>query len=153
MWNGRQDRGTDDLANVSISRLDIGLSKIVALEEKWLSARFGQGIGKAVAEVEPSLVTAFAVVKERLARQMAMLDRYGLDNDAGPSKQHVDLAFGFYSELTFNDHRQFNKTSNTEPANFRIVEQLHELCLFRLTIENRNERRGIDDHFGRPFSS
>src|SRR5216684_5289338 len=54
-------------------RLDVRLAEVVALEEDRFACRFGEGVGKTVAEIEAGGMAAFPVVGVGLAGQEGLL--------------------------------------------------------------------------------
>lgn len=70
------------------------MAEVVAFEEEWEGAGFGQGVGGAVAEVEGCGVAAFAVAQEGLAGEFGQGSVLGDDLDAGAGAEGVVSAGG-----------------------------------------------------------
>src|ERR1700688_2380800 len=88
---------------------DVGLPKVVPLEEERLAGVLGERIGEAVAEIQPGRVTAFAEVVKGLAREMRVLDRHRLDHNANAAKQSVALLEDCHGELALDDDRELDE--------------------------------------------
>ena len=72
---------------VSTCRLQIGMDKILALEQKGLASRLGEGIGQAIAEVELCGVTrALAEIPIGVARNLGLFrgDSFNFDARLSP---------------------------------------------------------------------
>ncbi len=81
----------------------------MAFEEERFAGGFGEGVGKAVAEVEGGGMSSFAEVGIGLACNMGLFFGDGFDGDAGAAHQGVELAAAGVFGLSFNDDRGFNE--------------------------------------------
>jgi len=100
--------------------LQVGLTKVIAFEQQWLSHRFRQSVRKTVAEVESSGMPALAKVRECLTGKIGLIDAYGFDIHLGVSEKFVRLANGGITTSGFRDHRGFDKGSGRNVARVRI---------------------------------
>lgn len=137
----------------SSRRLDIGQREIVALEQQGFVGRLGKRIGKAVTEVEPGLVAALAEIQKRLAGERALFKRNRFNDHAGATDEDIDLPRRIRPGLALDHHRELQETGHAQMASVGILDQLSEPFLFRFAVENGDESRGVEYHFGSPFSS
>src|SRR6476659_293970 len=77
-------------------RRDVGLGKIVALEEELRAARFREGVGEAVRQIELRLVTAFAICKKAADGERSLIVHHFDNLAAGP----CDCSLGCFSRST-----------------------------------------------------
>ena len=98
-------------------------------------------------------MTALAEVQKGLARKLAMRDCHRLNRNSGAPEENLRLAHPLRAELVFDDDRQFDVTCDADPADIGVVNELCEFHRLGLPVEDRDQGRGVEDHFGRPFSS
>jgi hypothetical protein len=87
----------------------VGLFEILSLQEEWLARDFSKRIGEAIAEVQSGCVPALAEVEESLAREMSLFKSERFDADTGSAKKDITLTACVWSDLAFNDYREFNE--------------------------------------------
>jgi hypothetical protein len=114
--------------------LDVGLRKVVALEQQRFAGCFGKGIGKAIAKIQSSFVAPLAEIVESLSRQLAMLNRDGFHDDAGPSEEGFGLAHAVGAKLALDDHRQFNIIGDADLRAFCCTDTLDEIYRFSFPV-------------------
>ena len=68
---------------VSVGDGNIGVNKIVTLEEQRLRAGLGQGVGETVSVVQGRWVAAFAKVQPGVSGESALFQIHGNNFDAG----------------------------------------------------------------------
>jgi hypothetical protein len=82
---------------------EVGFLEIIPLEKQGFAGDLGKCIGEAVAKIQPGRMAALAEVVEGLAREMRLLNRERLNDDAGSAEKHIALAEGLGTDLTFDD--------------------------------------------------
>ena len=98
-------------------------------------------------------MAAFAKIKKGLSGEFPVIDRYRLNSDGRPPKKSLSLLHCLGTKLAFDNHRQFNVVCHAHPADISIMNELCESGSFRLLVKDSDQRRCIEDHFGRPLSS
>ena len=98
-------------------------------------------------------MAALAEVEKGLTGEFAVLDSHRFDDDAGAAEEGFGLAHAFGTELAFDRHRQFDMSGDADAIDVGVVNPFDEGLRLRLAVEDRDQRRGVDDHFGRPCSS
>src|SRR3546814_4199807 len=110
-------------------------------------------IRKSVAKVHARSVAALAQIEKRQSGQFAIIERHRFNHDAGAAKEGFSLAHPFGTELAFDGHRQLDIAGDADAAGIGIMDGLCEGRRFGFAIEDRDQGRGVEDHFGRPLSS
>src|SRR5712664_2612876 len=134
-------------------RLDVRSAELVAFEQKGFSARFSQGVGETVAEIEASGMAAFPVVGVGLASQEGLLFGNRFDGNAGGAEKGVALAEALIAKATFRHNRGLNEGSGGNSTHRRTSDSIHKNLKARLAKHDGENRGSVQDHFGRPFSS
>ena len=96
---------------------------------------------------------SFAEIVEGLSRGMRVLDGDGFDHDSNATKKSVALPQYIGAELTFNDGGEFKKIPGRNAAARGAADSFDVEFAIRLIRKDGDERRSIEDHFGRPCSS
>ena len=120
----------------SQNRNDVGPAEIVSFEQERLARHPRQRVGEAVAEIQPCRKAAFAEIMESLSRQMRLLNCDGLDHDSSPPEEHVALAKGLGSGLTFDNNGEFDEVGGADQAAIRVMDSLRVEVGFRLAEED-----------------
>lgn len=98
-------------------------------------------------------MAALAEVEKGLAREVRLLNAEKLDDDAGSTKKNIALAAGIRPNLSFNDDGELNEIGGADEAAIGVVDEFGVERGFRFPKNDGGERRGVEDHLGRPCSS
>src|SRR5712664_998570 len=134
-------------------RLDVRSAELVAFEQKGFSARFGQRVGKTVAEIEAGGMAAFAVVGVALASQECLLFSDRLDGNARTTEKRVALAYSMVANPAFRNDGSLDKGCGGNSAVRRGGNGLNENLASGLAENDGGNGGCVQDHVGRPFSS
>ena len=98
-------------------------------------------------------MAALAEIEERLAGKAPLLEGNRFDDDPRGLAKQIGSTPALGAQLAFDHQAEFELIGDAEPAHRRRNDQAGKIFGFRLTIEDRHQRRGVDNHLGRPFSS
>ena len=137
-WNGHPGVGKGDGTNPTTCsgkasgarHANIGLDKVLTLEQQWFVHRFRQGVSETIAEIQPGPMPASPEVVVCLARQSALLQGHGFNDDGSGTQERLCLPGGIRPGLPFEDNGEFQMVHDTEAADVRRQDQACEvLCL------------------------
>jgi hypothetical protein len=102
-----------------LSSHQIGLSKILTLEQQWFARGFGECIRKAVAVIQPSGMPTFPIISKGLPRKMRMFFCDRLDGDTGSPKECVELTAAAIFGLRLDSDGGLDKCCGRNAAGIR----------------------------------
>jgi hypothetical protein len=117
------------------------VDEISAFEQERLTGRRGEGIGAAVAEVECSSMTSFAVAPVRVPRQLQLVHIERNDIDSAPMQKEIELATRRGSFSRFDDNARFQHGYGRHDARGVGVDGEGSLRYFRLPGQPRFSER------------
>src|SRR5208282_286280 len=129
---------------------DVGSLEVLSFKEERFVGNSCECVREAVAEVQSCLMAPLAEIVKGLAGDMGLFNRKRFDNDAGPAEKHIALSLDLWPGLTLNDYRELQKGPGADQAPVSVVDELGVAIRFRLTEEDSDKCRGIQNHFGRP---
>src|ERR1035437_2694174 len=88
-----------------------------------------------------------------LARQSALLQGHGFNDNGGGTQKRLCLPGGIRPRLPFEDHGEFQMAHDTEAADVRRQDQACKVLGLRLLKKYCDQRGSIENHFGSPCSS
>ncbi len=141
-------------ASPQTCRAHIRVPKVAADEEEGLSDRLRQGIGEAIAEVELGRVAApLAEVAVCVPANARLLGGDRLDTDPRDSDQFVEASARDGIPARVDDDRCLEEGPRGDASHVRLLDCCCHGGRFGLCPQDRQDRRGVDDHRGSPRSS
>ena len=132
------------------SGFDVGSRKIFAFEQERLTLCLCESICKAIAKVKSCRMIALSVAAPGCTRDFQMSDGYRLQLNPRPPQQGVEFMPHCMSASTFQNHRGFQRVGNRHAARRCLHDRLGITPAIGLIEQNRQHRRTIDDHLGKP---
>ena len=141
--------------SVSAYSCNVGLRKILPLEEKGKIMCLGKGVAGAVTEIQSSGMPPLAEADESLARQGGLVCGKRDNLDPCSFDQLIKAGPGVWRRATPGQHHAgFQKTDAGEQAAVGGDDPGEEIVSIRLAAQDGDQHRRIeDDHAGRPLLS
>ena len=130
------------------------MSEVIAFPEQRLPGVESQRIGKAIAKIQSGAVTAsLTEVCVGLASQTRLLFGHRLNDELPFHKQLVESSTDDRIAMDLQNNRALEIACRREPSNVGIGDRVGVNRRVVLGGQDRNDRRGVDDHVGSPRSS
>lgn len=81
-------------------------------------------------------MATFSEIKKSLTREMSMLYAHGLNRNLRATKKRVALPTRIRTDLTFDDHREFDEICGADSTSLSIVDRLDEAACLRLAEQD-----------------
>ena len=134
--------------------LDIGLLEVVSLEQQRLAEIAGEGVGEAVAHVQPSRAAARPPeASVGVSGDPRLLGRQRLDSQARVQQEPVQRTREDRILPPVDDDPKLDVGRRGDPRIRRVGNQSREGDALGLATEDRDDDGRVDDHLGRPASS
>src|SRR4051794_26474983 len=136
-------------------RNNVRLYEIPALEEQWQVIRLCQGIGRAIAEIQPCGMAALPKAEKSLPRDRGQRGIMSNDLDLQARQQRVKrFPDRIVAKPASDHHSRFLEIDSGHESGTRRQNRIHETILLGLASKNRNHCGSIDHDRGqRPSSS
>src|SRR5579862_2238188 len=95
----------------------------------------------------------FAKIAIGLARDLCLPESHGLNDYPSFAEKIVEATSGYWVAPTVNHNGRLHIIDGRDSTHFVAVDSLRNCWRFRLGSQNGDDGRGIQDHFGIPFSS
>jgi len=124
----------------------IGAGEIGSLGKKWFAGKFGQSVGKAVAEVERGGVSSPPVFAPGRPREISLLSIDGYDLEIGAYDEEIELASSRFALSGFKDDPSFKHARcRYQPASCG-GDGGKEFLALRFSEKDGHEGGRINDH-------
>ena len=97
-------------------------------------------------------MSSAAIAPKRLARDLGLPRGEGNNLDSQFRKQEVDITCSIITTAGLHDDSDLDKICSREHP-FGVEASARDPLRIRFLIQDRDERRCIDNHFGTPISS
>ena len=125
---------------------DVCLREIIALKQQREPTRLCEGIGKAVAIIEPSRMSTFAKSPPCEPSDLGLVLVHRDNLDGGAVEQQIKLAPARLSLSAFDYDRRFQKIRRRQETQGAGLDRLGNTDGVRFVQQHGDDRRGIDDH-------
>src|SRR5690606_35942911 len=133
---------------------EAGVGKVVALVEQRIATLGGEGVGEAIAEVEPRRVAAApAEVAIGLAGDAGLCRGHRSDVDAQPIEQKVQPVAECRIPVAVDDDRRFKIVAGRHRCLRLLGDQRDQPRSLGFIPNDCDNGRAVDNHFGSPSSS
>jgi hypothetical protein len=132
---------------------EVSAVEIVAFKEDWFRDLFGQGIGKAIPEIQARrMAAALAEIAISFASNARLRFSDRLHDEFRHAEEIVESPARNGIPAAVDDHGGFDVIDSRNAASLRGGNGIGKGPRFRFVAENGDDRGGIDNHRGRPCS-
>jgi len=133
---------------------NIGAAEVLADEQEWLAAGHSQGVGEAIAEVQPGGMATLSVAPPGRSGD---LDLFGIDRNHlnfSAVQEKIQLAPSWLPPSSLDDQSALQDVAGGHQPVWVALDRNRERSPLRLVEEHRKNSRAVEDHQrGRPCSS
>src|SRR6516162_9648249 len=130
------------------------MDEIITFEEQGFAGCLCQSVGKAIAKIEfCGVSTSLTEIAIGLTGEAGLFQGDGLNADVGFLKELVEAPTGNRIAASVDHQCAFNKVCCRYPAAPSFLNCPRTVPGARFIAQDRDNRRGIDNHRGRPRSS
>ncbi len=124
---------------------NIRLGEVRALRQQRFAGGFGEGVGKAVAEIQPCGVTAFAVLAPGRAGEVCEFGVDGNNLDLGADDKEIELPACATAFAALDHHASFEDGRGRDEAATGSDDGVAEDVALRLVKKDCRQGRGVND--------
>ena len=135
------------------SRVNVGMAKIISLEQERFALLFRQRISEAIPKIKARTMPAFAEIAIRLAGNFCLPVGHCLDDNLRFAEEVIEAAAGDGIAAAIDHNGSLNITNRRNATRLGPVHGLRHHWRLRFGPQNGDDGRRIEDHFGSPFSS